>query len=287
MSVIRTSRRQFLKSTAGPALLAAGLRPAEGLSVLDKEPYRLLYSNDLTNTLSCTSPFHKPREPFRKEMLEATVDEVAGTGVDAHLLQPGLGVVPMWKSKVQPLEEHAAWLKETLRAEAGPVHAGCGGRHRPHAGLYRPLPHARTGAVHLHPDERRAPQGERRHEEGRERSRQRLHVVNKFYDDHPQYRLVPGSLSGKDLVLNWAEPEVRAQKFALLQELCENYDIDGLELDFLRTYSYFRLGMKPHASGLRIMTAFVHGRPRVAGPHGARPAPAVALRARAVLPGSL
>ena len=42
-------------------------------------------------------------------------------------------------------------------------------------------------------------------------------------------------------MLNWAIPEVRAEKFALIQELCENYDFAGLELDFLRFYSFFRL----------------------------------------------
>jgi hypothetical protein len=41
-------------------------------------------------------------------------------------------------------------------------------------------------------------------------------------------------------VQNFAVPEVRAQKIALIRELCENYDLDGLELDFLRFYSYFR-----------------------------------------------
>ena len=43
--------------------------------------------------------------------LEATVDEVSGL-VDAHLLQPGLGMVPMWPSKVIPLDEHYAWIKQ-------------------------------------------------------------------------------------------------------------------------------------------------------------------------------
>jgi len=35
-------------------------------------------------------------------------------------------------------------------------------------------------------------------------------------------------------VQNFAEPAVRAQKLALIRELRENYDLDGLELDFLR-----------------------------------------------------
>lgn len=86
------NRRQFLSAAAG-ALGAAGCarldvaRPAQ-------PPFRVLYSNDMTNILTCISPWHKPGEPFRPEMLDATIDEVAGQGVDVHLLQPGLGWVP-------------------------------------------------------------------------------------------------------------------------------------------------------------------------------------------------
>jgi hypothetical protein len=60
-----------------------------------------------------------------------------------------------------------------------------------------------------------------------------------FYAAHPEHRIKPGSQRGSDLVHNFAVPEVRAQKLALIRELCENYDLDGLELDFLRFYSYF------------------------------------------------
>ncbi len=36
-------------------------------------------------------------EPFRREMLEASVDEVSGR-VDEQILQPGYGWFPMWQS---------------------------------------------------------------------------------------------------------------------------------------------------------------------------------------------
>ena len=104
------NRRHFLHILAATPLLASDSRP--------KPPFRLLYSNDTTNITSCVSPFHKARQPFSKEMLEATVDEVAGTGVDAHFLQPGLGMVPMWPSKVLPLAEHYAWIQQ--RYQQGP-----------------------------------------------------------------------------------------------------------------------------------------------------------------------
>jgi len=86
------NRRQFLGATVS-MLGAAGCRRLE-VAGSAKPPFRVLYSNDMTNILTCISPWHKPGEPFRPEMLDATIDEVAGQGVDVHLLQPGLGWVP-------------------------------------------------------------------------------------------------------------------------------------------------------------------------------------------------
>ena len=78
-----------------------------------KSPYKILYSNDATNLISCVSPFHKKGEPFRPEMLEASVDETTNTGIDVHLFQPGLTVVPWWKSKLYPYAEHIKWFEAT------------------------------------------------------------------------------------------------------------------------------------------------------------------------------
>lgn len=103
-------RRRFLQTSAA-ALSSAPFVHADSKHPSGKAPFRVIYSNDTTNITSCVSPFHKAREPFRATMLEATVDEVEGL-VDAHFLQPGLGMTPMWPSKVMPLEEHYAWIKE-------------------------------------------------------------------------------------------------------------------------------------------------------------------------------
>lgn len=254
--MINTTRRQFLKTAAAPALLAGAPLLFASESSARKAPFRLLYSNDLTNTLSCTSPFHKPREPFRKEMLEATVDEVAGTGVDVHLLQPGLGVLPMWKSKVQPLDEHAAWLKETYGQKLDQyTQTVLNGTDLIQTFLDRCRMRAQAPLISIRVND--AHHKENVDKKKGEKFGSVSMSINRFYHAHPEYRLVPGSFSGKDLVLNWAEPEVRAQKLALLQELCENYDLDGLELDFLRTYSYFRLTETTREQRAAIMTAFV------------------------------
>ena len=76
-----------------------------------KRPIKTIYSNDITSLITCNSPYHRAGEPFRREMLEASVDEVSGR-VDAHFLQPGVGWVPWWKSEVYPPREHYAWVRE-------------------------------------------------------------------------------------------------------------------------------------------------------------------------------
>lgn len=246
------NRRRFLVSTAALASSAPSLVGA----ARSKAPFKVLYSNDTTNITSCVSPFHQAGEPLRKEMIEATVDEVAGR-VDAHFLQPGLGMVPMWPSQVLPLAEHYAWIKQRygqkpdsfgqfvlqggdvvqtfvdrcrLKGQAAFLSLRMNDAH--HKEYVDPKPGDKPGSsIGM--------------------------SVTRFYAEHPELRIKPGSIRGNDLVQNWAESVVRQHKLALLQELCANYDIDGLELDFLRFYSYFRVEETPLAQRQSIMTEFV------------------------------
>lgn len=240
-------RRHFIHTLAATPLLAA--------EASRKAPFRVIYSNDLTNINSCVSPFHAAREPFRPEMLDASIDEVAGL-VDAHLLQPGLGVVPLWPSKMIDLKAHFAWIKQRYgqkpdsfsqfvlnggdivqrfidrcRAKGQAAFISLRMNDAHHKEFVDPKPGDKPGSsIGM--------------------------SVTRWYADHPEHRIKPGSLRGADLVLNWAEPEVRAQKLAMLRELIENYDLDGLELDFLRFYSYFR-PETPTEQRRVIMTNFV------------------------------
>jgi hypothetical protein len=249
------NRRHFLTLAATPLLAAESRR---------KAPFRVLYSNDTTNITSCVSPFHAAREPFRQEMLEATVDEVAGL-VDAHFLQPGLGMVPMWPSKVVPLAEHYAWIKqrygqkpdsfgqfvldggdvvrvfiERCRAKGQAAFISFRMNDAHHKEFADPKPGDKPGSsIGM--------------------------SVTQFYAEHPEYRIKPGSQRGGDLVQNFAVPEVRAQKLPLIRELCENYDLDGLELDFLRFYSFFR-DDTPLEQRRAIMTDFVKEVRQMLGP---------------------
>ena len=54
-----------------------------------------------------------------------------------------------------------------------------------------------------------------------------------FWKSHPQWRLSNGGL-------DYERPEVREHYLKLIREVCGRYDLDGLELDFLRFWLYFR-----------------------------------------------
>jgi hypothetical protein len=245
------NRRHFIQAAAASAampLLAAAPRP--------KAPFRVLYSNDTTNITSCVSPFHAARQPLTQAMIEATVDEVTGL-VDAHMLQPGLGMVPMWPSKVLPLKEHYDWIKQRYGQKPdsfGQFVLNGGDVVQVFIDRCRQQNQAAFISFRMndaHHKEFSDPKP------GDKPGTSIGMSVTRHYVDHPEYRIKPGSLRGTDLVQNWAIEDVRAQKFALIRELCENYDIDGLELDYLRFYSYFRLDETPLEQRRAIMTAFV------------------------------
>lgn len=81
-------------------------------------------------------------------------------------------------------------------------------------------------------------------------------LLSEFWKKHPEYR-VGGYEGWGAMALNYAEPEVRDYYFALLKEVCARYDIDGLELDFMRFPYYFprdTVRMKEYAG---VMTGFM------------------------------
>ena len=221
-----------------------------------KAPFKMIFSNDFTNTQNCTSPYRKKGELWRPEMLAGSVDETAGTGVDVHMLQPAHTWVPWWPSRVYSMQEHGRWWKEFFGVDQKedewkiihPVHkylleggdpmkvfvARCRQKKLP------PFISVRLNDAH-HLGYVTKPKNTRG-----------IHAICRFYAEHPEYRL-----GGPGSVQNWAIPEVRAYKFALIEELCENYDIDGLELDFMRHPQFFRTKETTSDERVKIITDFV------------------------------
>jgi hypothetical protein len=192
-------------------------------------------------------------------MIGATVDETAGTGVDAHFLQPGLGMVPMWPSKVIPLKEHYDWIKQ--RYGTGPDSFGnfvLNGGDVVKVFLDRCKLRGQAGFISVRLND--AHHKERALFEPKDKPGTSIGMsVTRHYVEHPEYWLREKSEKGRgsDLVQNWAEREVRVLKFKLIEELCENYDLDGIELDFMRFYNFFRPEETKEAQRRDIMTSFV------------------------------
>ena len=228
-----------------------------------KAPFKVLFSNDTFNILS-TNPYHRKGEPFRPEMLEAAVDETAGSGVDVHMLQPGLGVVPWWKSRQYPYEEHVRWFEATYGIDprndpyaqymlgGGDVIEAFVNRCRqkglvPFVSLRMNDPHGKEFV------------GGCAGRDIPEIPGMALHCINRLYKEHPEYRISPevDMAHWGTRVLSWVHPEVREWMFGFVREVCEGYDVDGLELDFMRHFNYFRDGETTRQQRASIMTEFV------------------------------
>ncbi|MDR1303906.1 MAG: hypothetical protein LBK76_01665 [Verrucomicrobiales bacterium] len=217
-------------------------------------PFKVLYSNDLTHIETCVSPYHRQGEKFNRDMLDASVDETADTGIDAHLLQPGFGWMALWQSQVLPPARHWDWLRNTYdirEADHYLAYVLNGGdivrdfTRRCREKNLAPFISYRMNDTH-HLEKLHS-----KHADGAQLN------VSEFYQQHPEYILEPASNSWQDRGQNWAIPEVREYKFSFIRELCENYDLDGLELDFVRYPRLFRLHETPPEQREAILTEFV------------------------------
>jgi hypothetical protein len=217
-----------------------------------KAPYRLLYNNDNTNTTGCVSPWHEKGEPFREEMLVASIEEVAGQGVDCYLLSPGMGWVPWWQSDVEP-DFYDWWRKRTGLPVTGYDRYVEGGGDMVQVLVdtcrrygMAPFVSLRINDVH--------------HQENYVLKNERSLVSCRFYVEHPEWHIDPDhpDKSGyyKQRGMDWAVPEVREYKLRLLRELAENYGLAGLELDFLRDDVLFRRDGPDEAERIGIISDF-------------------------------
>jgi hypothetical protein len=225
---------------------------------MPKPPFQILYSNDTTNILTCVSPYHREGEPFRPEMLAGTVDETAGTGVEVHLLQPGLGRVFLWQSQIYPPAEHYRWLKETYGLdpdEYGKYLLAGGDIVKDFIARCR-----RQGIVPFISMRQNDGHGLHLVDVGPEDAvcpGMSGITISRSYHEHPEWRLGTPPTDRGGWVWNFAIPEVRADRLAQVRELCENYDLDGFELDFMRHPAYFRLAETTSQQRADIMADYV------------------------------
>lgn len=223
-----------------------------------RSPIKIIYNNDSTNILTCNSPFKKEGQRFDISMLEASVAETAGFGVDVHCLMIGFGWIPWWDSKVYPLDEHYRWAQEEFGGRPNYdileyVYNG-GDIVNPYIKACRKAGQLAFASFRMndcHHLENALKDKDKRH-------RDASNHVPKFLADNPDYMLGRGKFGGwRGVPGDYALQEVRDYKFAMLEELFTLYDLDGVELDFLRYVNYFQLCSTTEEQRISIMTNFI------------------------------
>jgi hypothetical protein len=89
-------------------------------------------------------------------------------------------------------------------------------------------------------------------------------LLSEFWKSHPEYR-VGGYDGWGAYALNYAIPEVRRYVLAILSEVVGRYDLDGLELDFMRFPYYFPYHRDSMPAYAALMNGFIRQIRRMTG----------------------
>ena len=223
---------------------------------------RLIFYNDSRHShMYCYEP------PMRLADAQAPVDEIAGTGVDTFAYGFGLGPTMFHHTKVG--EIMGSHLE--VFAEDDPNNLWALSAWRAYENVRGLID---RGIDPLEVIVSRA------HEKGMEffgsfRTTHGSDPSNlvtahnwRFRIDHPEW-----CLKGKGKYnFNWVHPEVRAERFALIEEAVNKYDMDGFEVDWAFEPNYFEEGEVEE--NRHILTEFlrdVRGAVREAGEARGRP----------------
>lgn len=222
-------------------------------------PFRNIYSNDTTNIATCISPYHPKRGVrFDGSEVRATVEEVAGL-VDAHFIQLAHGQVPWYKSRLYPMSEHIKWWKEYFEVSDeqmdaldelyGYVKDG-GDILADFIAACREFGQAPFVSIRMndcHHIENCTTKG---HVRG-------LHSISRFLMENKDLLLGEDLSVWGNRALNWADPRAPERMLALITEQCEDYDIDGFELDFMRHHRFFKLEETTPEQRCAVMRDFI------------------------------
>ena len=219
-----------------------------------KFPYRVLFNNDTTNITTCVSPYHANGEEFTEDMLKANIDEVADSGVEVFMINPVHTWVPWWQSRVYSMAEHYQWYEQRYGImpvlyyneyvlNGGDILQASIDRCR-EKDVVPFVTYRMNDAQLLQRREDDPPLGSA------------FHFLSKFYIEHvPEYCVGTG-LTRDEMAQNFAIEEVRQHRLSFLREIL-SYDIEGIELDFHRYCSYFKLDQTTVQQRRDIMAAFM------------------------------
>mgnify|MGYP006292461963 CR=1 FL=1 len=271
----------YLPNMLTVLLVCLSFAAAQENSPAPTTPCRIIVSCDNANLTRTEEK--RERIPLTDEIITASIDRSIAGGCDLFMLET-VTYVPCWKSSIYPIEEHVAWFRKNFNGrinnyakymlEGGDMIKVMTGHCRSKG--IAPFVSFRMNDWHGMfclevPKTVRVPD----------------HVsfkVDRFRKEHPEYWItkpeernpIPpeafkarnffrylrmNKLDGRlreEHLMNWKRGEVRNRLFSLIQEVCENYDIDGIQLDFMRhNRYYFRAGETSHDERVNIFTGFI------------------------------
>lgn len=212
--------------------------------------YRILFNHDGFCVFSNSSRYQDINKPVGLAQVNGYVDEVVEAGCDLLLLSPSMDLLPGWDSDHCP---HWRNRGKTVVYPSSTMFGKTFSRFREFIlggndliGLS--LKRAREKGIDFFLTWRM--------NECHGLDDPACPGLSDFYLSHPEYRIGEGGHPWQRLALSFSHPEVRDYQFGFIRELCERYEIDGLELDCLRWQWYFPYSMN-WAEKTAIMTDYV------------------------------
>lgn len=227
---------------------------AEEPIVLTNENKAILYFND-SGHITNESPYNRERSGIvTRARIEASVREATDAGCDVFVSEI-YGMVPWYPSEVYSVEEHLEWFYNEF-----------GG-----SGSNGFLTFAKNGNNYLNMQIDQTHEAEKLFffsyrmndlhglAQGDNPKTASVLWISKFFIQHPEYRIgeTRANNGSARYMFDFRFEEVRNYKLAMIRELIENYDLDGILLDFLRAPAYFSLSKTTSQERQDIMTMFV------------------------------
>ena len=244
-----------------------------------KTAYRCLYNHDMGSIPQCFTPaLTSYDQDITREQVQQFVWDVAHTDVDAFLCCPTMLRRVLWRSEVDP-----HWQQETPllpdRDDTDPFLA-----REDQKMYYRMYRYMMKGGDPVHETFEAVKKAGmdffisyRMNDWHYFEFESDSLLLDTFWREHPEYR-VGGFAEYYPFVDDWSEPripklenyllpQVRGHYYDLLDELARLYDIDGMELDFMRSPLYFPPSHLEE--GTQAMTEFVRSIRGLLDRHGA------------------
>ena len=187
----------------------------------------LIYYNDARHYL-----MYRYDPPLSRHVLQQPVDEILGTGVDTLFFGLASGatflhdtqVGKRWGEGVTDHDHGIMWwraaknLERALADGLDPLQLVIDRAHEKDIQIVCSLRINEGGTG-----------------EGLNKNR---YMFSKLKEEHPEYMIGDDSADpGKSTCLNFAIPEVRQERLAVIEEVCDRYGADGIEIDdYVRTF---------------------------------------------------